>query len=60
MAKWWDIKTTPVKPVLTAQGYQIRRLLEAIPHGGIVNGKAYLIVYNRQIPELSYLISEGI
>ncbi len=60
MAKWWDIKTTPVKPVLTAQGYQIRRLLDSIPHGGIVNGKAYLIVYNRAVPERSYVICEGL
>lgn len=58
--KWWDVKNTPVRPVLTPQGYQIKRLLETIPHGGIVNGRAYLIVYNRQVPERSYVICEGI
>lgn len=58
--KWWDVKNTPVIPAENLQRYQMRRLLEAIPHGGVINGKAYLIVYNRQVPERSYVICEGI
>lgn len=58
--KWWDIKTNPVRRDDSMHGTHIRKLLETIPHGGIVNGKAYLIVYNRLVPERSYVICEGI
>lgn len=60
--KWWDIKTTPVKPdpSETADRHHMRKLLETIPHGGIMGSRAYLIVYNRAMPERSYVIVEDI
>ena len=58
--KYWDVKAMPVYPDEPAERYQMRRLLESIPHGGVVNGKAYLIVYNREAPERSYVICEGL
>lgn len=55
MKKWWDIK----KPE-SLQRYQMRRWLSHVPHGCIVNGVAYLVVYNREAPERSYVICEGL
>lgn len=57
--KYWDVKSMPVYPDEPAERYQMRRLLESIPLGGVVDGKAYLIVYNRRMPEKSYVICEG-
>jgi hypothetical protein len=57
--KYWDVKAMPVYPDEPAERYQMRRLLESIPLGGVVDGKAYLIVYNRRMPEKSYVICEG-
>lgn len=59
MKKWWDIKS-PMYPVESAERYQMRRLLETIPLGGVIDGCAYLIVYNREAPERSYVIREGL
>ena len=40
--------------------YQMRKWLSQIPHGGIIGNEAYLIVYNSEAPELSYIIKERI
>ena len=56
MKKWWDIKT----PVESAERYQMRKWLSQVPHGGIIGDTAYLIVYNREAPERSYVIREGL
>lgn len=40
--------------------YQIRKWLSQVPHGGIVDNMAVLIVYNEKYPELSYLTFEVI
>lgn len=58
--KYWDVKAMPVYPDESAERYQMRRLLESIPLGGIVGDYAYLIVYNREAPERSYVIREGL
>lgn len=43
------------------QRYQMRRWIESLPTlGWIENGRAYLIVYNKQRPELSYIITDTI
>ncbi len=43
-----------------AERYQIRKWLSQVPHGGIIENKAFLIVYNSEAPELSYIIKEQI
>ena len=58
--KYWDVKAMPVYPDEPAERYQMRRLLESIPLGGVVGDYAYLIVYNREAPERSYVIREGL
>jgi hypothetical protein len=40
--------------------YQMRKWLSQVPHGGIVDNKAVLIVYNEKAPEQSHLIVEDI
>lgn len=40
--------------------HQMRKWLSQVPHGGIVDNKAVLIVYNEKAPEQSYLIVEDI
>lgn len=53
--KYWDII-----PPESYERYQMRKWLSQVPHGGIVGDNAYLIVYNREAPERSYLIREGL
>lgn len=40
--------------------YQMRKWLSQVPHGGIVDNKAVLIMYNNEYPEQSYFIVECI
>jgi len=49
-----------VIPPESYERYQMRKWLSQVPHGGIVGDYAYLIVYNREAPERSYLIREGL
>lgn len=44
----------------SAERYQMRKWLSQIPHGGIIGNEAYLIVYNSEAPELSYILKEQI
>lgn len=53
--KYWDII-----PPESYERYQMRKWLSQVPHGGIVGDYAYLIVYNREAPERSYVIREGL
>lgn len=53
--KWWDIKTIR----LMHNRSIVNRFFNNLEtRGGIVNGRAYLLVYNEQSPELSYILSE--
>lgn len=61
MKKWWDIKTTPVKRDRGCECdtcFYMRRLLDRIPRAFIHGNKAYVIVYNRNVPKRSYVVSE--
>lgn len=58
--KYWDVKANPVFTDEPLERYQMRKWLSQIPHGGIVGNMAVLICYNRQHPEQSSVIVEGI
>jgi len=45
---------------MEATRYQISKWLTSINRGGIVGDWAFLIVYNSEAPELSYIIKEQI
>ena len=40
--------------------YQMRKWLSQIPHAAIVDNVAYVIVYNSEAPERSYVVREGL
>lgn len=44
----------------SAERHQMRKWLSQVPHGGIIGDEAFLIVYNEEAPELSYIIKEQI
>lgn len=48
------------KPPEPYERYQMRKWLSQVPHGGIVDDKAVLIVYNKEYPERSEILVEGI
>lgn len=58
--KYWDVKASPVYEDISPERHQMRKWLSQVPHGGIVDGMAVLVVYNKKAPELSELIVEGI
>lgn len=45
---------------MTAIRQQINKWLTSVPRGAIVGNIAYLVVYNEEAPELSYIITEQI
>lgn len=53
-------KYMDIIPPESYERYQMRKWLSQVPHGGIIGDTAYLIVYNREAPERSYVIREGL
>ncbi len=58
--KYWDVKASRVFEDISPERHQMRKWLSQIPHGGIVGDSAVLIMYNKQAPEQSEMIVEGI
>jgi hypothetical protein len=58
--KYWDVKASRVFEDISPERHQMRKWLSQVPHGGIVGDSAVLIVYNKQAPEQSEMIVEGI
>lgn len=55
MSKWWDIKT----PKLIYERYIVNKFFNnLVIREGIVGDKLVKFVYNEDLPELSYILTE--
>lgn len=53
--KWWDIKT----PALVYDRHMVNKFFNnLVTRGATINGRAILLVYNSECPELSYILIE--
>lgn len=54
-----QIKNIKQKAILAHERYHVRKFFKNLEHrGAIVDGKAILLVYNEEEPELSYILTE--
>lgn len=57
--QWWDIKNPKKQIRLNYNRRVVNKFFKNLEtRGGVVGCKAILFVYNKQSPELSYIISE--
>lgn len=60
--KFWDIKTQSEidrQKTILSDRWQIKKFFYRLPsYGGVVGNTASLLVYNKQKPEASYIITQ--